>query len=78
MNAVVLIIDAWTSLGGTLWIGRGNESSCFLDGPRTPRSTRPYGQSSFYPTGKCEVVFQHLAVRPPFDDIELRREFLTA
>jgi hypothetical protein len=28
-----------------------------------------------YPTGKCEVVFQHLASRPPFDDLELREEF---
>jgi hypothetical protein len=28
-----------------------------------------------YPTGKCEVVFQHLASRAPFDDLGLREEF---
>jgi hypothetical protein len=28
-----------------------------------------------YPSGKCEVVFQYLASRVPFDDIVLRREF---
>jgi hypothetical protein len=27
-----------------------------------------------YPSGKCEVVFQYMAARPPFDDVELRRE----
>ena len=78
MNAIVLIIDAWARLGGTLWIGRGNERSCFLVARET--ATIPQGPmaSRFYPTGKCEVVFQHMAVRPPFDDIELRREFLNS
>jgi hypothetical protein len=28
-----------------------------------------------YPTGKCEVVFQHMAIRKPFDDVQLRQEF---
>jgi hypothetical protein len=31
--------------------------------------------AALYPTGKFEVVFQHLASRPPFDDVELREEF---
>ena len=29
---------------------------------------------TLYPSGKCEVVFQHLSRRPPFDDIQLRME----
>jgi hypothetical protein len=31
--------------------------------------------AALYPSGKCEVVFQHVANRPPFDDLELREEF---
>jgi alkylated DNA nucleotide flippase Atl1 len=73
VNAIVLVIDAWAELGGTLWIGRGNEKSCYLMARETPPGA--LWPVAFYPTGKCEVVFQYLAVRPPFDDIELRREF---
>lgn len=73
VNAVVLTIDAWARLGGTLWIGRGGERSCYLMARADGRALWPV---VFYPTGKCEVVFQYLAVRPPFDDVELRRELL--
>ena len=30
---------------------------------------------TIYPSGKVEVVFQHLRIRPPFDDVTLREEF---
>ena len=77
VNAIVLIIDAWAGLGGTLWIGRGGERSCYLMARETPiNPPRALWPVVFYPTGKCEVVFQYMAVRPPFDDVELRREFL--
>ena len=77
VNAIVLIIDAWARLGGTLWIGRGSERSCYLMARETPSTPpRALWPVVFYPTGKCEVVFQYMAVRPPFDDVELRREFL--
>ena len=74
VNAIVLIIDAWASLGGTLWVGRGNERSCSLMARVDNKSLWPV---IFYPSGKCEVVFQYMAVRPPFDDVELRRELLS-
>lgn len=73
VNSVVLVLDAWTAMGGKLWLGRGGETSCFLmarEGQR-PNNMWPI---VLYPSGKCEVVFQHLATRPPFDDIQLRRE----
>ena len=73
VNATVLVIDAWAALGGTLWIGRGNERSCYLMAHVEDKGLWPV---VFYPTGKCEVVFQYMAIRPPFDDVELRREFL--
>jgi hypothetical protein len=31
---------------------------------------------TIYPGGRCEVVFQHLARRPPFDDAQLREQLL--
>jgi alkylated DNA nucleotide flippase Atl1 len=74
VNAILLIIDAWAGLGGTLWVGRGNERSCYLMARADNKALWPV---AFYPTGKCEVVFQYMAVRPPFDDVELRREFLS-
>jgi uncharacterized protein with ParB-like and HNH nuclease domain/alkylated DNA nucleotide flippase Atl1 len=73
VNATVRVIDAWADLGGTVWIGRGNERSCYLMAHVEDKGLWPV---VFYPTGKCEVVFQYMAVRPPFDDVELRREFL--
>jgi hypothetical protein len=57
----------------TVWIGRGNERSCYLMAHLEGKGQWPV---VFYATGKCEVVFQYMAARPPFDDIELRREFL--
>jgi len=73
VNSVVLVLDAWTAMGGKLWLGRGGETSCFLmarEGQR-PNNMWPI---VLYPSGKCEVVFQRLAIRSPFDDIQLRRE----
>ena len=32
------------------------------------------GPLTIYPSGRCEVVFQHLARRAPFDDPALREE----
>lgn len=31
--------------------------------------------AAIYPSGKFEIVFQHLSVRAPFDDVALREEF---
>ena len=74
VSVVAHVLDAWAALGGTLWLGRGTETSCFLmarEG-RRPHNLWPV---VLYPTGKCEVVFQHMAIREPFDDIQLRQEF---
>jgi hypothetical protein len=30
--------------------------------------------AAIYPSGKFEIVFQHLSIRTPFDDITLREE----
>jgi len=72
VNAVIHVIDAWISIGGTLWLGRGNETSCSLMAREGSNNLWPV---VLYPSGKCELVFQYMAVRLPFDDIELRREF---
>jgi alkylated DNA nucleotide flippase Atl1 len=72
--SVLAALDSWGAMGGSLNFGLGSETSCFLlargwDDPRG--SIWPV---ALYPSGKCEVVFQHLARRPPFDDVELRME----
>jgi uncharacterized protein with ParB-like and HNH nuclease domain/alkylated DNA nucleotide flippase Atl1 len=75
MNAVVFVLDAWTSMSGKLWLGQGSETSCFLVAREGPRRLDNIWPIVMYPTGKCEVVFQYLAARKPFDDVQLRQEF---
>lgn len=72
LAAVTVVLDAWVHLGGWLNFGSHEETSCFLVVKRGTRSAWP---CTIYPTGKVEVVFQHMATRSPFDDVELRHEF---
>ncbi|GAA0508447.1 hypothetical protein GCM10011581_19570 [Saccharopolyspora subtropica] len=63
-SAVLMVLNAWTQMGGTLSYGvAASETSCFLL------------SRTVYPSGKFEIVFQHLRVRVPFDDDALRDEF---
>ncbi|CAN5521525.1 hypothetical protein BH24ACT5_BH24ACT5_00270 [soil metagenome] len=66
------LLDAWIHLGGKLDFGSTDETSCYL---MPPIGTRPPWPFTIYPSGKVEVVFQHMASRPPFDDIEAREHF---
>ena len=72
VNAVVLILDAWRALGGTVGLAKTNETACYLMAREGRDSLWPVVLHS---SGKCEVVFQYMATRPPFDDVELRQEF---
>jgi hypothetical protein len=68
------VLDSWTAMGGTLLYGQGGQTSCFLI---ARDKTHPDGNiwpAALYPLRSCEVVFQHLATRPPFDDIQMREE----
>lgn len=72
------LLKIWTDLGGTLSYGTGTDTSCF---PLVWDEVNAPGHNLwpvvFYPlSGKVEVVFQHLSNRPPFDDLDLRRELL--
>ena len=61
-------------MGGTLLYGQGGQTSCFL---MARDKTHPLGNIwpvALYPLRSCEVVFQHLAARSPFDDIQMREE----
>lgn len=70
------LLEFWVRLGGQLSFGRAQETSCFLllPGPEGPRGYN-WWPFTLYPAGSCEVVFQHLLRRPPFDDEALREEF---
>jgi hypothetical protein len=75
VKAVLGILDYWTSLGGMLTYGLADQTSCFLLARNKAHPDGNIWPVTFYPLRSCEVVFQHLASRPPFDDIHLREEF---
>lgn len=76
VNAVDALFAAWRELGGTIDFGGGRESSAFVVAPRRIVTGPSHWPFAVYPiAGSVEVVFQHLRVRPPFDDIALRQEF---
>jgi alkylated DNA nucleotide flippase Atl1 len=73
-QAVLTVLNAWTANGGYLSYGLGSDTSCFL---LSRTKDHPHGNIwpvAIYPSGKCEVVFQHLRSRPPFDDLARREE----
>ncbi|HEX5121175.1 MAG TPA: DUF262 domain-containing protein [Pseudonocardiaceae bacterium] len=74
-TAVVVVLKAWTNGGGHLDYGIEKETSCFL---MSRAKSDPGGNiwaAAIYPSGKFEVVFQHLRSRPPFDAAARRDEF---
>lgn len=71
-EATIDLLDHWVRHGGTLAFGAAEETSCFLLAPNDVRSIWPF---AIYPSGKCEVVFQYLKSREPFDDVEKREQF---
>ena len=73
-TATFAVLEAWTSMGGTLLYGTGGETSCFLMARGKEHELGNIWPAAIYPSGKFEVVFQHLSVRPPFDDVTLREE----
>jgi alkylated DNA nucleotide flippase Atl1 len=76
VEAVKRLLEFWVRLGGMLDFGTARQTSCFLllQGPTGPGGYR-WWPFTLYPDGACEVVFQHLLRRPPFDDEGLREEF---
>jgi hypothetical protein len=76
VEGVERLLEFWVRLGGNLGFGSARETSCFLllQGPMGPDGYR-WWPFTLYPSGACEVVFQHLLRRPPFDDERLREEF---
>ncbi|WP_214370454.1 MGMT family protein [Pseudonocardia sp. H11422] len=68
------LIREWAELGGHLDFGFGDETSCFLMSTNGDGSRPAIWPLTIYPSGRCEVVFQHLARRPPFDDPALREQ----
>ncbi len=73
-TATHLILDAWEAMGGTLLYGAGGETSCFLMARGRDHELGNIWPATIYPSGKFEIVFQHLSIRTPFDDLTLREE----
>lgn len=73
-QATTALTEAWTGIGGFLLYGTGGETSCFLMARDRNDPSGDIWPAAIYPSGKFEIVFQHLTVRPPFDDVTLREE----
>ncbi|MEH0934232.1 GmrSD restriction endonuclease domain-containing protein [Micromonospora psammae] len=73
-TATQVVLEAWTAIGGTLLYGTRGETSCFLMARDRRHELGDIWPAAIYPSGKFEVVFQHLSVRPPFGDVILREE----
>lgn len=71
VDAVGELVNAWRRLGGQPEFGSAAETSCFLVAKGPAGHLWP---ATMYPSGKFEVVFQHLLSRQPFDDPALREE----
>ncbi|WP_174535870.1 GmrSD restriction endonuclease domain-containing protein [Micromonospora chalcea] len=71
----VAVLEAWAGMGGTLLYGSGGETSCFLMARGKDHQLGNIWPATIYPSGKFEIVFQHLSTRIPFDDITLREQF---
>ncbi len=74
VRAILTVLDSWTAMGGMLLYGQGGQTSCFLIARDKAHPDGNIWPVALYPLGRCEVVFQHLAIRPPFDDIQMREE----
>jgi alkylated DNA nucleotide flippase Atl1 len=74
-EATLLVLDAWTKVGGRNEYGTGqNETSCFLIAREKYEENGNIWPAAIYPSGKFEVVFQHLRIRTPFDNLDMREE----
>ncbi|MGW1058254.1 GmrSD restriction endonuclease domain-containing protein [Micromonospora rubida] len=73
-TATAVVLEAWATMGGTLSYGTGGETSCFLMARGKDHEAGNIWPAAIYPSGKFEVVFQHLSTRMPFDDLALREE----
>ncbi len=77
VRAVQTLIDAWSAAGGDLFWGSGTDTSCsLLTWDESVNADWRWAIVLYPLSGRAEVVFQHMARRPPFDDVALRRELL--
>lgn len=76
-KGVRAVVEAWRKLGGITNFGVADETTCFTVLRPAYLDVRGIWPFAIYPqSGVVEVVFQHLARRPPFDDHSMRRELL--
>ncbi|MEU4739134.1 DUF262 domain-containing protein [Actinosynnema sp. NPDC023658] len=73
-KAVIAVLNAWTGSGGHLAYGVELETSCFLMSRTKSHPDGNIWPAAIYPSGKFEVVFQHLRRRPPFENLTRREE----
>ncbi|MEW2400412.1 DUF262 domain-containing protein [Streptomyces sp. NPDC046862] len=79
VEGVLGALRFWEQQGGYRAYGKASETSCFpnLDVGGALESRKLWPLAIYPVTGTVEAVFQHLKLRPPFDDEPLRRELMT-
>lgn len=77
VHGVLKVLGAWSAMGGSVEYGLAGETSCFLFARPAHDPNGSIWPLALYPSGKGEVVFQHLTTRTPFDDPTLREELRT-
>lgn len=78
VHGVIALMADWGDLGGYIDYGTAGTTSAFLmsdNAADSDSATTTIWPLAIYPTGSVEVVFQHLARRPPFDDLTMRDAF---
>ncbi|RDI20201.1 DUF262 domain-containing protein [Lentzea flaviverrucosa] len=74
-SAVLDVLEFWDEIGGDFGYGSGrSETSCFLFARDKDEQGGNIWPFAIYPSGRVEVVFQHMLGRPPFDQVVLREE----
>ncbi|MBN1679157.1 MAG: hypothetical protein JW966_02620 [Anaerolineae bacterium] len=73
-NIARKILEWAHSRGLRIWWGEGKRSGSFI--PILDIDEQSHYPVAIWTNGGIEIQFQHMQNRPPFDNLELRREFL--
>ena len=73
------VMDHWLSVGGSAWLAGNDQAACRLTLAREASAQEPVHAWVLHAAaGTIELPLAELKRRPPFDEPDARREFITA
>ncbi len=73
------VMDHWLSVGGSAWLAGNDQAACRLTLAREASAQEPVHAWVLHAAaGTIELPLAELKLRPPFDEPDARREFITA